>query len=298
MSGPVVDQRIVIEVFYADGGSFDQTFDSDSIVVGTGSGADLRIPRAPEVDAEHLLIMPRQNGTWISAGRNVRVRPLVGGVHFENGLLPFGTEIDIGSVTLRAQRPRVERKVQPRRLLMLSLAGTVLFLLYVMWKARRPGMPDADSQPPALFGELPKSCPDEVNPLVRAREALASGDALDAQYAYDPQKGIAGVAELGVAETCAAAARHGGLRAEAEARRKALEARIEGDFKAQKAALDRALALDDLPAILRADNALLPYLTHRPSEYSRWLLKLERHVSLRMEELKEGKKKGMFGGGN
>jgi hypothetical protein len=275
-----MNQRTVVEVVYADGSSFEQTFESEAVVVGVGPEADLQIRRAPEIESQHLLMMPRLNGVWISAAREARVRPLVGGAYFENGLLPWGTEIDIGSVTLRPRKPATGKKLR-RWPLLLGMPPIAVLAYLAYWSQDQ--LPRTSAQPPPLFGEAFRICPDLQRPLVRAAEALTLGDALEAQYAYDPQQGIRAVAEFAVAEACGGQGRSRKLQEEAHNRRLSLENRINGDFGGQRVLLDRAIALDDPVSIVAGARALAIYLQHRPSEYSRWLGVIERHVAVRVD---------------
>jgi hypothetical protein len=276
-----MSQRTLVEVVYADGSSFEQTFDSEAIVVGVGPEADLQIRRAPEIEGRHLLIMPRLQGLWISAAREARVRPLIGGAHFENGLVPWGTEIDVGSVTLRPRKPASGKKLR-RWPLLLAAVPIAAFAYLAYWSQER--LPRTSAQPPALFDGVPATCPDPQRPLVRAAEALKLADALESQYVYDPQKGIASASEFAVAEVCAMKGRNARLREEARTRRLSLEGRVSGDFGGHRVTLDRAIALDDASGIVKAARQLTPFLSHRPSEYGRWLKIVEQHVGVRVEK--------------
>src|SRR5258708_39559332 len=94
-----------IQISWANGRTVDRVFDEESVIIGSGESATCRIADATEIADAHLLVMPREKQCWVSSVREAKVPVMYGGKVFDNGLLPFGSELDIGSVTIPLSRP-------------------------------------------------------------------------------------------------------------------------------------------------------------------------------------------------
>jgi hypothetical protein len=193
---------------------------------------------------------------------------------FDNGIIPWGSEIDIGSVTVRISRPSAGGRVSLGRIALmgsLAVAAGYLFLAGDSDELPRPTAP-----PPELFDAMAGTCPEAQRAQARALEALAGADARESRYAYDRVEGIAAVAQLRVAELCASRAGNARLTEQARALRTSLERRIAGDFRALRISLERAIDRGDLVTIATSARPLRRLLAHRPGPYVYWLNEIER----------------------
>jgi hypothetical protein len=277
---------IVVELTYADGRRHRQELDKGSILMGNDGTSDV-VLEAPEIAPRQLLLIPRRDGCWVSAARDTAVRPFVGGERFESGTLPWGTEIDVGSVIVRFDRPTVRhgknRVVFFGVALILAVAGSEL------WTSEMD-LPVTTLPPPDLFGTGETTCEKRDRALEDAQVALLAADALESRYPFDSRDGIAAVDRLSRAAACLEVA---GRTAETKAvleRHRSLRTRIAGDFKAHKVILDRSLVARELDGVLRAARAMSMYLHHRPGPYRDWLVALERRA-LAARDLEQSRKK-------
>lgn len=275
---------IVIDILHADGVTAERRFDQEEIAVGRGREADLSIPRAPELEPIHLLLIPRSAGCWISTAREAKVRPLLDGKRFDNGLVPWGSELDVGSVSIRVRKPPVARNWKRLPIL---VALVPVAIVAVMIAGDSAGLPTSRAEAPHLFAyedEASASCSEPGRPAERATEAADAAEAAEVRYAYDRQEGLRAVAEWRQAELCARLARDQAGAAAARRRRDALVVRLDGDYKAHRVELTRARKAKDMPRLLAAVRGMKAYLAHRPGTYYQWLESLERHALTRMDK--------------
>src|SRR5881396_626217 len=108
--------KVRIQISWADGRQVERVFESDSIVIGSGADAHFQVTQAPEVSESHLLVMPRAEGCWVAAAREAKVPPMYAGKVFDNGMVPWEAEIDIGSVTVRIGKPNAAGRSSAVRL--------------------------------------------------------------------------------------------------------------------------------------------------------------------------------------
>src|SRR5688572_9344730 len=141
--------KVRVQINWADGQSVERLFDAETLVIGSGPEAQFQVTRAPEVAPAHLLVMPRANGCWVAASREATVPPMYAGKKFDNGVVPWGAEIDIGSVTVRIMKPTAGGQSSGLRMvLMASVAAVVCYLLLAEDSEE---LPRATAPPPQLF---------------------------------------------------------------------------------------------------------------------------------------------------
>lgn len=281
--------KAIIQVNWADGRVVERVFDGETVVIGSGAEANFLITNAPEVAPAHLLIIPRDDECWASSVRDARVPVMYGGKIFENGKIPWGAEIDIGSLTVRVLRSGEAKKSKIR---LIAMGAVIALACYFLLPDEASGLPTTNAAPPDLFGALSGSCPEEQRAAARASEALAAADAREIRYAFDRAEGVAAAGQLRVAELCGKRASETRLVEDVHGRRSALEARINSDYKALRITLRRAMARDDFKTIAQTANQLRRLVGHRPGRYLAWLGELERRaideVARQEKEAKEG----------
>lgn len=274
---------VIVEIGFPDGTKQTTVCAGSSIVVGTREGADVCITRAPELAAEHLLVMPRKDGCWLATARDASVQPLYQGKPFENGMVPFGAEMDLGSITVKLMRATEGRRKSNAKLLLVALP---IALVLGLVARETTGLPRTNAEPPHLFEETNPVCGEPARAGVRAKELMFAADSMEIRYAYDPLEGLRAIARYREAAQCATSAHDEALAAEAQLRHRQLEQRIDGDFRSLRIRLDRARVKEDASELFTAAHAMRSYLVLRPGPYRDWLAAVERHVSTRIEQQK------------
>lgn len=256
--------------------------------VGRQPREGIALPASVELEAEHLRLTPRRDGCWVSVHQAARVPALMAGRHLGDGLVPWGSEIQLGSLWLKLTDSIPEgargRPVGGVGLLaLLGLGGAVLWLLTHRPEPPLPEMTDA--RPPGLFAaEAPDAgCP-EAEPAAagaRAAEASDAARAKSERYPFAAKDGVSAVELYGLAARCFAAAGRDGEAQRAARERAALVARIEEDYRTRRLGLERALADDRTGQALIEARALIGLVGGRDTPFTTWLRALERQLSLK-----------------
>jgi hypothetical protein len=276
-----------VEVIRADGHVETHPLEGEQITFGSGAEAAISITDVPELESVHLLLAPRDEGCWVSVAQGAEAVAWVGGKKHENGMLKWGTEIDIGSISLRINHRLVEereRQARRRRLTIIATMVVVLVLFSLLLKEERERLPRRSADAPALF-EDPAPCPESERTAARARAHSANEEAQArlVRYPFDAQDGITAVALFGVANKCFAAAGESEIAASIAAERDRIAAQIEEDYQLRRVRLSRLLKHKRRKQALGETKALLIMLEHREGPYRNWLIRLQRHLELKLE---------------
>ena len=274
----------IVDISYPDGASASHQIAADQATIGAAVEADVRIRDAPEIAPVQLLAVERTDGCWLASARDAQVQPLRRGKPFEHGLVPWGTELDIGSVVVRVRRP-VEPGARSSSRWSVLIIATALAGTVALWFDGREaeGPPTTTATPPALFDDDEATCPESGRPRQHAGEALAEAEERAARYPYDSQDGLAAATRFREAAACAALAGDPTLAEEASGRAARLAQRIESDYKALRVAIDRARKGNHLERLGALARTLRRYVDHRPGAYRDWLTSVDRYVSTRIE---------------
>lgn len=274
--------KVRIQITWADGRSVERLFESSTIVIGSGPQAEFQVTQVPEVAEAHLLVMPRADGCWVATAREAKVPPMYAGKAFDNGMLPWGAEIDIGSITVRILKPGATSRTSVTRLALMGCVAA--YAAYSLLATDSKALPQAEAPPPPLFDPLSGDCPEAGRALPRATEALAEADARESRYLWDRAEGIAAVGQLRIAELCAQRAGNKKVVNAAHVQRMTMEQRLESDFRALRISLERAIKRDDLKTIAASTYQLRRLLGHRPGPYLYWLSELQRKAQEKLSE--------------
>ncbi|HTE51121.1 MAG TPA: FHA domain-containing protein [Kofleriaceae bacterium] len=259
---------------------------SEHMIVGRQPREGIALPGASELEAEHLRLTPRQDGCWLSVSQGARVPALVGGRHYPGGLLPWGSEIQLGSLWLRVtdgipDGARTRSVGGAGMLAVLGLVGVGAWLFLSPTQEELPEMTSA--QPPALFASGQPACP-EADPAAagpRAREAAEAARAKSERYPFAAQDGIRAVELYSLASRCFGAAGRDGDAERAGRDRAALVARIDEDYRTHRLKLERALEYGRTRQALLETRELLALVSHLDHPYTAWLRSVERRISLK-----------------
>jgi hypothetical protein len=284
-----------IEIVRADGRIETRPLEGEQVTLGRGGDAAISIPDAPELEPVHLLLAPRgEEGCWVSVVQGAETVAWVSGKKHENGMLKWGTEIDVGSLSLRINHALVEeqqRRAQRRRWAIIGLLTVLLILGSFLNRKDRDRLPPRPADAPALFADAPPACPDQEREAarLRAENAREEADARVVRYPFDAQDGIAAVDLLHVAVSCLRQAGDGEQADRVAAERERIKAQVEEDYQVHRIRLGRLLREGRRDQALIETQALLALLEHRDGAYRDWLLRLQRHLEIKLEGRKRKK---------
>lgn len=255
-------------------------------VVGSSTTATISLPHLADLDSEHMLLVPRgRTGCWVSVAEGVRMSVRVGDDVLTEGMVSWGTDLHVGSITIRPCLVRAHRSLLLGRrvgLLFVSLAALAL----ITWNSIRHRVEveledRGAGAAPSLFGER-VGCSGDADPLragVRAEEAArARAD----RYPYDPRDGVQAVRDYEKATSCYDTV---GQRLEAERARVAgndLADRLAADYAAARLSLANAIEAERWEEALREAHHLRLLTSHLGGhDYVDWLEKISGKATAR-----------------
>ena len=277
-----------IKVMFVDGRVEHHDFSQARTVVGSSPDADLYLP-LEEISERHVLLAPRQGACWVSVARNVPVPVLLAGVAVDNQEIPWGTELDIGTVTLRIGEPtETAQKREKKHLRWLYLASAAMLLLAAMWLLQRQPMypPKQVASAPELFGAGQQECSAAPEAgLTQASELRRAAQNYWQRYPFDSQEGIRAVRFFDRAAACFAREGETTLASDAHSQAEASRAVVERDYRSAQLQLSRALLNREHETALNYVNSLVRLTAHVSGEYSQWLRRVSSYLSQQTEEL-------------
>lgn len=275
---------------FRDGRHQTLTVDSHTVLLGSGSHCEVRLPN-DDAAAEELQIRLAPGGLTGSAHRLDRPL-LLDGVPFVEGRILPGSELSIGStrVTVRplevlASTTRASDASDPSSRAIRIFAALALPLAgYMLLNAeRRANALPSVVEAPALWSAAAETCPEQQR---EASDAFGQAELLRAQALREraPFSGRNGVAAVSAFERAGACFRVAGSTAAADSARAAahsLRSKVEHDFQVHRVRLERALATERYDEARTELSLLLPFVGKQSSEYRDWLLALERQIELK-----------------
>lgn len=215
----------------------------------------------------------------------VRVR----GETFQQGILAWGTEIEIGNLKLKVtdELPKEKKDPGDKKVSAPVLIAFFIIIPLVGWMLLSDPDVGLDinptAQPPAIFDEE-ITCPEGGTARHRADSDAEAAIATAERYPFAARDGVESVRLYRRSAACYRAV---GATREAEimsGEGDSMQQRIEEDYRTHRLRLERALQQARLPDALLETRALIELLQHRESDrYLAWLRQLERQIQLQID---------------
>lgn len=277
-----------VEITKADGTFEQHRIEGEQATLGRGPGAAI-IVGAAELDPEHMLLAPRPEGCWVSVSEIVSTPVIVNGTRFQNGMLAWGSVLEVGSLRLtltdKLPPPKTRQKAvsSPIALLMLLIVPIAGYMLLMGEETELPLSPG--SAAPPLFDPPPNACSDSGDAAAfNARESIEAAESKGDRYPFDAQDGIQAVRLFDQAAACYAASGDAQSAARARQERAMLADRIEYDFQTHKVRLERALEYKHMADAIVEVEALRRMVKHRDTPYTAWLTVLQRQLQVLLDQ--------------
>src|SRR5688500_18100205 len=232
-----------VEIQRSDGSTERHRLEGEKITVGRSPAASITLASASELEPEHVLLAPRPDGCWVALARGARVTATHKGSSFEQGMIPWGGDVQIGpyKLILTEGPPQAAGAQRTSPVAYVALVCIPL-AAWMLLSEEGEDLPDRPSAPPpALFSD-PQPCAFTGMPAAhRARESAEAANAKAERYPFESQDGVEAVALYGVASSCYAAA---GQDADAQRMRRERELvvrRLDEDYQTHRLRLERAL---------------------------------------------------------
>jgi len=278
---------VSIEVIYVDGHQEKHDFSQEQVMVGSAPEVDLSLA-LDEFSPQHILVVSREAGCWVSVARGVQTQVLYNGIPVENQEVPWGAELDVGTVTLRLGEPLEtvaarEKKQQS----LVRLLGMVLLVFAVFYFLQDPQThpPKAPTSAPEIFDKSVKlECkakPERVG--LRAAELQNAAEAYWHRYPFDPQEGIRAANMYLEAASCFTSVGELESAALMSKEHQGIVAHAENDYQTQRLQLSRALKNENYSLAETLLPDLARFVQHRPGPYLEWLGKVDIYLRNREE---------------
>ncbi len=297
-----------IEIVRSDGSSQHYKVEGDQVTLGRSAQAGITVLGVDDLEPEHLMVAPRGDQVWVAMAKNVRIRALMNNAPFDQGLLNYGSEIQIGQLRLRVldrpPRPGAARAQQTKKvsstpdqktspIVLLGIPAILAIGWFVFFRPEEAGpedltMPNA----PQLFAG-PAVCNSQGNaPREHAFELAERAAAKRERYVFAVQDGIKSVAMYDEARACFTAIGAGYEAQQMEDRRKRIADKIDEDYRIRRVRLSRSLdpMRPDYVEARRDVASLRLYTAHLTTpqgdrhEYRVWLELIERRLDVAIAE--------------
>ncbi len=275
-----------LEIIRSDGSCERRAIAGERVTVGSDVNATIPLVNNLELEPLHLLLAPREDGCWVSTARGANQGTRRAGKPFENGVVPWGTELDCGALVFRLAR--AQARVGRRRRWML-IARKVLLVIVTVWVGKMllasppqgPGHSRAEA--PALFAGAVEPCKGNAREAAaRAHEALTAADAKLERYPFEPYDGVIAVRLYREAGACAGVAGDDDARAEARDLADRAAARVEADYRFHRLKLDRAIEAHHFGEALIETRVVASMLRDHGGPYTEWLAHADRVLEMRV----------------
>jgi len=290
-----VSVKFAIELQFVDGRRVTHEFDGEQVTVGSSPDARLTVDGVRELAPQHVLLIPRKTGCWVSAARGVEPRVTCEGKPIDNIEVPWGTELDIGSLTLRVAEPAAVAESRDASLKSaIRIFGMLVIAAGLVWFIRQQGVriPAPPVEAPALFDDQAQACSaKQGTELDTAMELAQSALIYFQRYPFDAQEGIRADRFLDQARACFEAGRSPQQAKGVVEERERIRARLDAEYRTLLVQLTRSIGDEDYNATLRHAVKLHNFLEHRPGKYTDWLSSVIRFCQNKVGEQKKKKKR-------
>ena len=271
-----------VEVVHEDGRKDRFPIEGAQVTLGKSGTAGISLPTSSELELEHLLIAPRgRDGCWVSTSQGARTPTKMKGKPFESGMVPWNSELTIGSVRIKITNKKPSKGGEgPSKVVILGGIGILAVVLLMFLKPGQESLPSGEGiEPPDLFASLPTSC-DEGDAAEAAERLEYAAHSRGDRYSYDPQDGVHAVMLYAQAKACYEEAGDTERAEVMDDTRRSMQEKIDADFAAIRLRLHHALSVEDWEAAEREAEALDALTSEMGEEdpYVAWLDRLLRIV--------------------
>lgn len=273
--------RRFVEIVYEDGAQKHPL--TARATLGTDASCDIVLAGHADVAPQHLVLEPRESGCEVSTISDAPSPLTADGKPHAQGLLPWGTELHLGSLLLRLEGDASTRRA-PSIVVLLAPIVLGVALFSVLSDGAEGGIAD-EPEPPALFTDEAVTCSSGAAPAHhRAERDEQAASAKIQRYPFAPRDGVQAVRLLAHARACYAASGDGDGAARTEARESRLRTTIVRDYDGARFRLARAIRDENWRGAADEARALLSLLSGRDGPYVDWLTSLERRLRLTQVE--------------
>lgn len=270
-----------IEITQSDRATFRLPLAKSKITFGRSSNCDVSLPDEPNLQSEHLVIIPYEAGCNVELSEETITPFYYQGQPLQNGTIPWGEDVFVDKIRLRMVRKPA--KIHQRTIGKRSIFFALLLFCTSAWflLSRSPKndiRPSESVVAPPLFDQ-PIACSRPSLSHYWAGEAERTAFAKMQRYPFKPQDGVEAVRLISEARDCYQIA---GEVVHVTRVEKALDIwkrRIERDYRNYRLRLRLALGGKRFNDASRSIRMLRDLLADRNDPYTHWLDSIERKLN-------------------
>jgi hypothetical protein len=256
----------------------------DKVTVGSASSADISIPWARGLLPVHFLLVPTEEGCWVTAQPGAEL--LAGGAALKHGAVPWGTVLEAPGLRVRLlDRSMVQSASRPVDVWFWLL---VLFAVpLIVWLFSDTEVEDIGRAPAMDISQLftgDDSCGEGGPARYRAERYLDFAVAKQERYPFDPYDGVQAVMLFRKAGACYEATGETRYPEHVRTLASRLERQIRVDYQIRRTRLERSLKSKAYEQALVEARFLLRLVANRKTAYGNWLDAVERRLNLAVAE--------------
>ena len=165
---------VCLEIIRADGRIHRQVLGEERTTVGSSREASIWVQDAPELEPLHILVVPREQGVWLSSVRNARTPVLLDASRSRAASWSSAPYVDVGSITFPSSpRPNATRASCAQRRDPCRRRGR----RPLVRDRADPGIPAPARAFPGAVPRRAADCPAEGEVALAARDAGADAPA-------------------------------------------------------------------------------------------------------------------------
>jgi hypothetical protein len=268
-----------VEVHAPGVGSERHELTDDTVVLGTGSDATVRVDRRSLLHSRHLELMTTATGVSVTLAPGVDGAFVFEGSDRKSAFVPWGEEVFLGNVRLTFLETAEAERPSP---VLLGVAPLALLVIgFSVFKAVTRDTPSGRSvDAPVLFDER-VTCSEHDRQVAehRAREAERAAQAKAERFAFAFRDGVEAGRLFLEAHACfeSLGLTNDASRLDDQSRR--WIARVNEEYSAARLRLRVALDHRGYAEALTATKELRAFLTGGDGPYAEWLADLERELA-------------------
>lgn len=261
---------------------------AEGVIVGTAGHAHVRVADNSAFDLEHIVFSSRVDGCSVRVNGFSRMPALLQGSPFQQGVVPWGTEIEIEGLRMRVIEKLpdgAQSRAHISRGTWVVIAGLLATgVLLSILPRREPAMQSVNRVPPPLFVS-DEACPEGSGPAhYRGTRWVEAALAKAERYPFAPIEGIESVRLFRRAQRCFSASGDAERATIARQQGDRMQRRVEQDYRARVMRLEHALRHRQKRHALAHTQVLRSLLADSTDAYAIWLDALQRALREQIRE--------------
>jgi hypothetical protein len=282
------------QIQYPEGRLEQLVVDSDSVLIGSGSHCEIRLP--PEQAAVEHVLITFSGGQVYAQARHMNPPPTINGAPFTQAPILPESVLTVGRVQMAiavvqvADDPNVikkkEQKTSPVTMVMCALLLPVALLLLIQ-EDESYGIGEVP-EPPSLWGDPPTTCPQTARDLAFnvALEKKVHAEAKRERCPFHAPDCVGAVPAFEQSSVCFKAAGEDELAKEVTRSAVAMRERVNQLYRGHQMRLEHTITIGDLVTAQKQVKVLLMMLDGKQGPYVTWLSNHDRKLALRVASMK------------